>query len=291
MVYYILDTNIDTGGRMEFKDKVAVVTGAASGIGKAVIQMFADEGAKVVLADINEQGITKFAAELTAKGIDAIAVQTDVTKVEMVKNLLDKAMQKHGRIDILHNNAGIILPNDIDVIDYKDIDRQIHINLYGIIYGTKEVIPLMKKQGFGHIVNTASLAGVVPEPSSAIYSATKFGIRGFDLAVRLELMKTGVSISTLLPDSVETPQLHYEATHGGSPMSFLDKAQTPEAVAQAVKRAILKNKVEVYVPHSQGIVARIALMWPWLIPMLWPMLEKSGKKNKEKKIQELKKQA
>jgi short-subunit dehydrogenase len=104
-------------------------------------------------------------------------------------------------------------------------------------------------------------------------------------------MKTGVSISTLLPDSVETPQLHYEATHGGSPMSFLDKAQTPEAVAQAVKKAILKNKVEVYVPHSQGIVARLALMWPWLIPMLWPMLEKSGTKNKEKKIQELKKQA
>lgn len=273
---------------MEFKDKVAIVTGAASGIGKAVIQMFASEGAKVVLADINEQGITKFAQELTAQGIDAMAVQTDVTKLDMVRNLLNKALQKHGRIDILHNNAGIILPNDIDVIEYKDIDRQIQINLYGIIYGTKEVIPLMKKQGSGHIVNTASLAGVVPEPSSAIYSATKFAIRGFDLAVRLELMHTGISISTLLPDSVETPQLHYEATHGGSAMSFLDKPQTPENVALAVKKAILKNKVEVYVPHSQGIVARLALMWPWSMPLLWPLLEKSGKKNKEKKLQELK---
>ncbi len=274
---------------MQFKDKVAIVTGAASGIGKAVIKMFADEGAKVVLADINEEGINKFAAELTSKGVDAIAVRTDVTKLEMVKDLLNKALQKYGRIDILHNNAGIILPNDIDVIEYKDIDMQIHINLYGIIYGTKEVIPIMKKQGHGYIVNTASLAGVVPEPGSAIYSATKFAIRGFDIAVRLELMNTGVSILTLLPDSVETPQLHYEATHGGSPMSFIDKAQTPEAVAQAVKKAILKNKVEVYVPHSQGIIARLALMWPWSIPMLWPMLQKSGNKNKERKIQELKK--
>lgn len=276
---------------MKFKDKVAIVTGAASGIGKAVIRMFADEGAKVVLADINEEGINTFAKELAAKGVDAMAVRTDVTKLEMVKDLLNKALQKHGRIDILHNNAGIILPNDIDAIDYKDIDRQIHINLYGIIYGTKEVIPIMKKQGSGHIVNTASLAGVVPEPGSSIYSATKFGIRGFSLGVRLELLHTGVSISTVLPDSVETPQLHYEATHGGSPMSFLDKPQTPEAVARAVKKAILKNKVEVYVPHSQGIVARLALMWPWIMPLLWPMLEKSGRKNLDKKLQELKKQA
>jgi short-subunit dehydrogenase len=275
---------------MVFKDKVAIVTGAASGIGKAVIKMFADEGAKVVLADINEDGINKYAAELTSKGVDAMAVPTDVTKLDMIKNLLNKTLERHKRIDILHNNAGIILPNDIDVIDYKDIDKQIHINLYGIIYGTKEVIPIMKKQGFGHIVNTASLAGIVPEPSSAIYSATKFAIRGFDLAVRLELANTGVSITTLLPDSVETPQLHYEATHGGSPMSFLDKPQTPEAVAQAVKKAILKNKLEVYVPHSQGVIARLALMWPWIMPVLWPMLEKSGRKNKEKKIQELKKQ-
>ncbi|MGC8579986.1 MAG: SDR family NAD(P)-dependent oxidoreductase [bacterium] len=275
---------------MEFKDKVAIVTGAASGIGKAVIKMFADEGAKVVLADINEEGINKFASELKARGVDATPVHTDVTKLEMVKNLIDTALKRHGRIDIMHNNAGIILPNDIDVTDYKDIDRQIHINLYGIIYGTKEVIPVMKKQGFGHIVNTASLAGVAPEPGSAIYSATKFAIRGFDLAVRLELIGTGVSITTLLPDSVETPQLHYEATHGGSPMSFLDKPQTPEAVAQAVKNGILKNKVEVYVPHSQGIIARLALMWPWIMPILWPMLKKSGEKNKQKKIQELSKQ-
>ncbi len=275
---------------MRFEHKIAIVTGAASGIGKAVIQMFADEGAKVVLADINEEGIVKFAQELTSKGVDAMAVQTDVTKLEMVRNLLHRTLQKYGRIDILHNNAGIILPADIDALDYRDIDKQIHINLYGIIYGTKEVIPIMKKQGSGHIINTASLAGVVPEPGSAIYSATKFAIRGFDLAVRLELMDTGVSITTLLPDSVETPQLHYEATHGGSPMSFLDKPQTPEAVAQAVKKAIIKNKAEVYVPHSQGIIARLALMWPWSIPMLWPMLKKSGRKNLEKKLQELKKQ-
>ncbi len=269
---------------MQFKDKVAVVTGAASGIGKAVVQMFVSEGAKVVLADINEQGIMSFEKELRAKGVDATAVPTDVTKLEAVKDLIAKAVQKHGRIDVLHNNAGIILPNDIDVIDYKDVDRQIHINLYGIIYGTKEVVPLMKKQGFGHIVNTASLAGVVPEPGSAIYSATKFAIRGFDLAVRLELIDTGVGISTLLPDSVDTPQLHYEATHGGSPMSFLDKPQTAEAVAQAVKKAILKNKVEVYVPHSQGIIARLALMWPWVMPLLWPTLKKSGAKNLEKRL-------
>ncbi len=275
---------------MDFKDKVAIVTGAASGIGKAVIQMFADEGAKVVLADVNEEGIVKFAAELTAKGVDAMAVKTDVTSVDAVRALLNKALQKHGRIDVLHNNAGITLPNNIDVTSYKDIDTQIHVNLYGIIYGTKEAIPIMKKQGSGHIVNTASLAGVVSEPGSAIYSATKFGIRGFDLGVRLELMNTGVSISTVLPDSVETPQLHYEATHGGSPMSFLNKPQTPQAVAQAVKKAILKNKVEVYVPHSQGIMARIVLMWPWIIPLLWPMFEKSGRKNLDKKLQELKKQ-
>ncbi len=283
--------NIKGEIKMAFKDKVVIVTGAGSGIGKALIKMFADEGAKVVLAGLTEEKIVKYSNELKSKGVDAIAVQTDVRKLEMVKNLIDKTMQKHGRIDVMINNAGIILPGDIDVSDYGDVDRQIQTNLYGIIYGTKEVIPIMKKQGFGHIVNTSSLAGVVPEPGSAIYSATKFAIRGFGLAVRLELMDTGVSISTLLPDSVETPQLQYEATHNGSPMSFLDKPQTPEAVALAVKNAILKNKVEFYVPNSQGIVARIGLMWPWLLPMLWPMLRKTGKKNLKKRLQELKNKA
>ncbi len=272
---------------MKFKDKVVIVTGAASGIGRAIINMFANEGAKVVLADINERGIIELEQELKSKGVDATAVHTDVTNLEMIKNLINKTIQKHGKIDVMCNNAGIILPGDIDVTDYSSIDKQIYINLYGIIRGTKEVLPIMKKQGYGHIVNTSSLAGIVPEPGSAIYSATKFGIRGFDLAVRLELKNTGVSISTIMPDSTETPQLHYEATHGGSAMSFLGEPQKPENVANGVANAILKNKIEVYVPHSQGIIARIALMFPWLMPMLWPMLEKQGLKNKEEKIKKL----
>ncbi|MCL4557103.1 MAG: SDR family oxidoreductase [Deltaproteobacteria bacterium] len=269
---------------MQFKDKVAVVTGAASGIGKAISTMFSNEGAKLVLADINKDGLAAFEKGLKDRGTEAIGVYTDVTKLDMVKALLKAALDRFGKIDIMCNNAGIILPDDIDKASYDSIDRQIHINLYGVIYGTKEVIPIMKKQGFGHIVNTASLGGIVPEPGSAVYSATKFAIRGFDLAVRLELLGSPVGISTVCPDSTETPQLQYEAEHGGSAMSFLDKIQPPEAVAKAVAKAILKNKIEVYVPHSQGMLARLGLSLPWLLPPLWPMLEKSGAKNLERRL-------
>jgi len=274
---------------MKFKDKVVIVTGAASGIGKAISQMFANEGAKVVLADINKESLIRFEHELKAKGVQAIGVHTDVTKLEMIKALLNTAVDKFGRIDILCNNAGIILPNNIDVTDYASIDKQININLYGIVYGTKEAIPIMKKQGFGHIVNTASLGGIVPEPGSAIYTATKFAVRGFDLAVRLELQKTPVRISTVCPDSTETPQLQYEAEHSGSAMSFVDKIQPPEAVAKAVAKAVLKNKIEVYVPHSQGMLARLALSIPWIIPPLWPYLEKSGEKKLKERLKAQKK--
>jgi len=133
----------------------------------------------------------------------------------------------------------------------------------------------------GHIVTISSLAGLVPETYSSIYTASKFALRGFFLTLAIELRKHNIKVSTIFPDSVDTPMLKYEASHGGSPLTFLSNAQSPEKIVQAVIKAIEKNRPEIYSPASTGIFSKIIMCWPWLVTKLWPLLERLGEKNRK----------
>ena len=264
--------------------KTAIITGAAGGIGTQVARLFNEKGINLVLTDINQAGLAKTAGQLSGS---PLLFTCDITEKNDVKKLVTEAVKRFGTIDILVNNAGIIFPSLFEDCSYEDIEKQLRINFMGAVTCTREVIPVMKKAGNGHIATVSSMAGIVPETYSSIYTATKFALRGFNLTLNIELKKHGIGVSTIFPDSVATPMLRYEATHGGSPLTFLSAPQEPVVVAQAILKAILKNKVEVYCPASTGIFSKAIMCWPWAVTKIWPILEFMGRRNRpavEKKL-------
>jgi 2-dehydro-3-deoxy-L-rhamnonate dehydrogenase (NAD+) len=237
--------------------------------------------ARLVLADIHFNGLESSASGLT---LNPLIIKCDITDRADVRNLVESTVNKFSKIDILINNAGIIRPALFEYCSYEDIDAQMKVNFMGAVNCSKEVVPIMIPAKQGHIVTVSSLAGLVPETYSSIYTASKFALRGFFLTLAIELRKYNIKVSIIFPDSVDTPMLKYEATHGGSPLTFLSKAQSPEKIVQAVIKAIEKSRPELCSPASSGIFSRIIMCWPWLVTKLWPILEWLGEKKKESYI-------
>ncbi len=162
----------------DFTGKVAIVTGGASGVGRELSRALAGDGAIVVVADINLDGAKKTVSEIKAGGGTATAEKVDVTREADVKKLVEKTAGKHGRLDMIFNNAGVIVVGDMRDITAEHFRRIVDINLWGTIHGTMSAYPVMVKQGFGHIVNMASVAGLVPYSTGVPYSTTKHAIVG-----------------------------------------------------------------------------------------------------------------
>jgi len=257
--------------------KTVIITGAAGGIGEATAALLNREGANLVLADIDVPKLEKTAERLSQP---VLTVKCDITRREDIVKLVARAQEKFNTIDILVNNAGIIIPSRFEDSQYDDIEKQVSINLMGTINATYEVLPVLIKNGGGNIVTIPSMAGIVPETFSSIYTATKFALRGFNLTLALELKDHHITVSTIFPDSTDTPMLRFEAAHGGSPLTFLNPPQKPENVARAVLRAITGHKLEQYVPYSSGILSKLLMCAPGAVIKLWPILEKSARKKK-----------
>ncbi len=268
--------------------KTAIITGAAGGIGTEIALLMERLGARLALVDIDRKRLDGLSKKLSSP---AQTILCDITDLKQVKKAVSAAVRKHGAIDILVNNAGIIVPGLFENSAPGDIRRQVEINLMGAVNFTREVIPAMKASGGGHIVTVSSLAGIVPETYSAVYTATKFALRGLGLTLHLELKRHNIGVTTVFPDSVDTPMLKMEALHGGSPLTFLSPAQAPAVVARAVVKGIVKDRIEMYCPHSQGLLSKLVLCWPWAISKVWPLLEQSGEKNKRKFLEKMEKGA
>ncbi len=260
------------------KDAVAVITGAAGGIGGEIAALFHSKGMRLVLADIDKK---KLESAARSYGKSALAVKCDITKPAEVKRLFRQAVARFGGVDVLVNNAGIIVPNLFEHCTRREIDRQIGVNLMGPINCIMEAVPLLKSRGGGSIVTISSLAGIVPETHSSIYTATKFALRGLGLTLHLELGRHNIHVGTIFPDSVDTPMLRYEAEHGGSPLTFRAPPQRPAAVAEAVYRSIIKKKPEICVPSFDGFLSKLMMAFPRFVVWLWPHLERQGLKKKE----------
>jgi len=188
----------------KFKDKVAIVTGGGSGIGQALCQELGQEGAIVVVANINDDHAKRVASAIVQNGGQAHAVHVDVSKEEDVRQLIDETTAEHGRLDYLFNNAGIAIGGDARDLTLDQWRRVLEVNLYGELYGTIMAYPIMVKQGFGHIVNTASATGLLPQPINAPYCTSKYGIVGLSLSLRVEGADLGVKVSVVCPGSVRT---------------------------------------------------------------------------------------
>lgn len=221
--------------------KVAIITGAGSGLGQATAIRLAEEGVNIVVVDVNETGANETVEMVKNLGADAFFIRADVSKVEDVKNYVNETVEKYGKIDYFFNNAGIS-GSGVYFLNTtpEDIQQIVGINLLGALYGVRFVAEVMLKNGGGSIVNTASSAGVIGQDSVVTYSATKHGIVGLTKSMVAEYAKDGLRVNAIAPGPTETPMVKafYEANPemkanatNGIPQKRLG---TPEEIAELV---------------------------------------------------------
>src|SRR5689334_10678549 len=187
------------------KGSVVLITGASSGFGAAAAKRFAQEGCKVILAARRMERLEELANEIHSKGGEALPLSVDVTQPSQIDAMVKAAVDHYGRIDILFNNAGFGRLDWFEMLDpVNDIQGQITVDLLGVIWTARAVLPQMYKQGAGQIINMSSLAGWAAPPLYTVYSAAKFGVRGFTEALRREAAPFGVKVSAIYPGSAAT---------------------------------------------------------------------------------------
>lgn len=190
----------------DLNGRVAVVTGAASGIGKATATRFAEEGMRVVLSDIEEAALEKAVQELKDRNFEVIGVPTDVSRNEAIEALAEETMSTFGAVNVVHNNAGVVVSGPIEELSLSDWEWVLGVDLWSVIYGVRTFLPLIRETGDGHIVNTASTAGLQASGSIAPYNVAKFGVVALTETLRVELddANCGVSASVLCPGAINT---------------------------------------------------------------------------------------
>lgn len=257
----------------KWKDSVAIVTGGASGIGRALAKAIASRGGSVYLADINLAAAKAAAAEI---GERATAVQLDVRNGEAFSKCIAAVVKQHGRLDYLFNNAGMGIAGEVFELPPQAWDRIIDLNIRGTVNGVAAAYPVMVQQGGGHIINTASLAGLGPAPLLTPYSMTKHAIVGLSASLRIEAAEFGVRVSVLCPASVETPMLDAEppADLAGMPWKpnvrrFLTELAGPpysvEKFAEEALRGVEKNLATIVAPGRARLVWYLGRLSPGLV--------------------------
>jgi len=246
-----------------FRGKTAVVTGGASGIGYALCVELSRLGAKVHAADLNKAGLARLQQEC---GSGVAMALLDVTDEAAVKALLDRVAAEQGRLDYLFNNAGIVVGGDFELMDGATWRRIVDINLWGVIYGSQHGYALMLKQGGGHIVNTASTAGVMPVAKSTAYATTKHAVVGLSTSLREEGRRHGIRVSAVVPGVIDT-NIFSTATNlkGHDYSAAMDKLPfrklSPQAAAQAILAGVEGNQQFIVFPgYNRAIVAMNRLM-------------------------------
>lgn len=237
----------------EFKGKVAVVTGAASGIGRGLAEACAREGMKVVLADVDEAALSAAERELKDSGAETLAVRTDVSKAEDVEALARRTLEAFGAAHLLFNNAGVGAGTTVWESTLEDWRWTLGVNLWGVIHGVRTFVPLMLKQGDEcHVVNTASMAGLVSGPALGVYKVTKHGVVSLSETLQCELaiIKAKIGVSVLCPGGVNTRILEAERNRPAEMQSAtVTVGPVHPAVAQA--DAMLRQLVEAGMPPSR----------------------------------------
>ena len=221
--------------------KVVVITGASSGLGEATARELSAQGATVVLGARRADRIKSLADELTRRGGKALAVPTDVMHSEQVKKLVDSAVQAHGRIDVMINNAGLMPQSPLERLRIDEWDRMIDVNIKGVLYGIAAALPYMKEQKSGHIINVSSVAGHKVRAGGAVYAATKHAVLALSEGLRQEVkpynIRTTVispgAVATELPNSISEPDVAE-----GFQKFYEEFAFPPDSFARAVAFAI-----------------------------------------------------
>jgi NAD(P)-dependent dehydrogenase (short-subunit alcohol dehydrogenase family) len=254
-----------------WQDKTVFITGAASGIGRALARVLASRGAIVCATDVDGAGAQRVAAEC---GNGATSVALDVCDAEAVRVAIQDFARDRGRIDYLFNNAGIGVGGEVDEIPLAAWHRVADVNVWGVVHGVRAAYPLMRKEGSGHIINTASMAGLAPAPLLAPYALTKHAVVGLSASLRMEAAPFGVRVSALCPGAIETPILARRFPPDLPPwwipdvrryLTNLSGAPYPvDQMAEETLAAVARNQGVIVVPRR----ARIA----WFLGRLFPSL-------------------
>ncbi len=257
-----------------FKDKVAAITGAGSGIGRALALQLAREGARLALSDINLATVEETAAQVKALGVRVTTSKLDVADRRAVYGWADAVVKDHGSVNLIFNNAGVAVGSTIEGVSYEDFEWIMGINFWGVVYGTKAFLPLLRASGEGHVINISSIFGILAVPGNGTYNAAKFAVRGFTEALRQELDLVGgaVSATCVHPGGIKT-NIARDSRFSDNLNGFLVKDEksgkenfekmfvtTAAQAASTILRAVKKNQRRVLVgpdAHAMDLIVRL----------------------------------
>ena len=246
-----------------FEGKVAVVTGAGSGIGQALAIELARSGAKVAISDVDMDGLEQTKERLKAIGAPVKADRLDVTEREAFTAYADAVNEHFGTVNQIYNNAGIAFAGDIEISQFKDIERVMDVDFWGVVNGTKVFLPHLIASGDGHVINISSVFGLFAQPGGAAYSAAKFAVRGFTEALRQEMALAGhpVKVTAVHPGGIKTAVARNMTAAEGIDVAELARTfdkklaiTSPEKAAQIILDGVRKNKARVLVGPDAKIL-------------------------------------
>lgn len=246
------------------QEQVVVITGASSGIGRETALKFAKAGARVVLAARNTTALQEVASEIHDAGGQALVVTTDVSNWESAQQLAEEAIVHFGHIDTWVNDAGVSVYGLVEAIPVEEMEKVIQVNLLGTIYGVKAALPHMRRQGHGTIINIGSVLSTRSIPLQSAYCASKFGVRGFTDALRMELMreKANINVTLILPASINTPFFEHARSHMSNEPMPIPPVYDPSEVAEAIVHAAQHPQRDVYVGSAGKMFALMERVSP-----------------------------
>src|SRR5947209_1724122 len=244
-----------------FVGAVAVITGGASGIGLATARALYARGAQVILGDVNSQGLQQAEQEIRQlrpeRGTHVLGVLTDVTNESQVQALMQQAIEKYGRIDLVVTCAGIGGGGPIDMFPASQMQKMMNINFMGTYHCVQAALPAMRQQGSGHFVLLSSVAGKSATPFLSAYCATKWAVRGFSYALRTELHGSGIGITTVYPAWVDTPMVQREPS--SSELFNIEVLLTPDQVATEILQAVTEDRRDLTLAPNPDIALSLQL--------------------------------
>lgn len=267
-------------------EEVILITGCASGIGRYLAENLTRRGHFVAATDANEKGLREVAAKNGWDPERVLVQALDVTRRSEWEQVIRATLDRWGRIDVLMNVAGVIRPGFIHETEFEMIDYHIDINLKGTIIGTKLVSEQMVRQKKGHILNIASMAGIAPVSGLDLYSTSKFGVRGFTLAIANALQEHNVAVTVVCPDLVDTPMLTLQLDYPEAALTFSGSRHlSVEEIGQVIlDQGLRQKKLEIIHPPLRGLTAKVASFQPGLAnPILKKLRAKGLKRQKELK--------
>ncbi len=254
---------------------VGVITGAASGIGRALAVRLAQQGAHLAICDVNETDLketAQMALEKAAQpGIKITTHVVDVSDRERMAAFVDEVVGEHGRAHLIINNAGVALGGTVEELAIEDIEWLMSINFWGMIYGTKMFLPILRKQARGHLVNISSIFGVIAPPGHSAYAASKFAVRGFTEALRHELAGSNISVSCVHPGGIRTNIARNAKAGAGVDQSVVEKevaffdkvARTlPEQAADRIVRGVLRDEEKILIGQDARMIDKVQRLMP-----------------------------